>query len=286
MAVETGTYKVGGDGFIGRTFEAPVGCTLDPSKVTANADGYKPIDGLTWVMGPAATARPLPRTNTSAIATASSTTILTVDKASHFVAADVLVVNLPMAQIDLAATWAASDTLDVTVQGLTYSYTSDTATLSEIASDVADGINADATLSAMVSAIASGDSVWVTADDGLSPYTIAVTATTAGDGTAAISGSLTQLTPNQSVGTIAADGVDVANSQLTLAAASAIDLPIGLGVGVATSDILGLIRAELELTQPDNLNQGCFTKVTGVQAAALPYDDGQLKRLFPQIVRV
>ena len=285
MAVEIGTYAIGGDGFIGRNFEAPRGCTLDATKVTANAEGYKPVDGLAWIMGPVDAARPLPRTNTTAAATASSTTVLSVDKASYFVDADVLIVRPPMAQIDLANAWAASDTLDVTIQGLTYQYTSDTATLSEIASDVADGINADASLSPMVSAIASGDSIWLTADDYLTPYTISVSATTAGDGTAAISESLTMLTPNQSVGTIATDGVDVANNQLTLDAASAIDLPIGLPVGVATSDILGLIRAELELTQPDNLNQGCFTKAS-VYTAALPYYDGETDRLFPQIVRV
>lgn len=285
MPTELGTYAVSGEGFTGRIFEAPVHCTLDATKVTADAEGYKPVDALTWIAGPVSAARPLPKTRTTALATASSTTVLSVDKASYFIDGDVLVVPPPMAQIDLTNTWAASDTLDVTVQGLTYQYTSDTATLSEIAANVADGINADATLSQMVEAIATGDSIWVVAKDYLTPYTIGVSATTAGDGAAAISGSLTFLTPNQSVGAVATDGVDVANNQLTLAAASAIDLPVGLSVGVATSDILGIIRAELELTEIDDLNQGCYTKAN-VVTAALPYYDGQTDRLFPQIKRV
>lgn len=261
---------------------SPVSRTLDASLVTADANGKKHfLPGQFY--GEAGTkCRPLPRTKTAEIATAASTTVLTVDNASLFVATDVLYCLAPMAQIDLALVWASGDTLAVVVGGQSYTYTSDTATLADIATAAAAGINASPALSQMVTAVASGAAIWVYAKDFLTPYTIGVTATTAGSGTAVISGSFTTLQAYQSIGTVATAGVNTTNNQLTLTAAASIDLPIDLPIG-AISTPLGMSVSEIDLTSDSTLQDeiiGLYTAASIQSEVVLPYWDGELSRLF------
>ncbi len=285
MATETGIYSVGGEGFIGRFFEAPEGATLDPTKYQANADGYKPVPGLSWIAGDKSAARVLPAGRTTASADAADSEIY-LDIVAPFVDGDVLTVLPPMAYITLALTWAASDTLEVVIGGVTFEYTVASSVISEITVAFAAAVNADPSLSQMVTAIDNNNTVFFVSNDYLTPYTIATTATTAGNGTSTVANSQTSLLPNQSAGTIATNGVDLVAKEITLSGGGlGVSVPAGISIGVPGLSLLGLSRSELELTETDNLNIGVYTKAN-IRSETLPYYDGATDRLFPQIKRV
>lgn len=265
---------------------SPVHVLIDATKCQANADNLKPLLPGTFISGTNDAARPLPRTKISTTAvTASSTTVITVEDASFFVPTDVLRILPPSAEIALTGTWAEADTLTVTVGGVSASYVLDAGdtTRAIAVASAAAAFNADSSLSKMATFLAAGDSLFLYADDFITPYSIAESVVTAGDGDAAVQDSQTVLVPNKTIGTIDTDGVSDANNQITIASAAAYDVPIGMPVGVVSTP-LGMLGSGIDLTF-DAPEQGLYTSGS-VYGDRLPYWDGELKRLFPEITLV
>jgi hypothetical protein len=233
--------------------------------------------------------RPLPRTLLAAALVASTTTTFAVSPktARHFVAGDILTALAPFAVITVTGTWAAADTAQVTIGGRATTATAADAVNANIAILIAAAINADPILNKMVKAIAAGATVIIYALDMRSTYPISTAETAAGS--LPITGSLTALAAGASVGAVVS--VDPLTETITLAAASATSLPVGVPIGVATcspADANGEGYGMLSPKNPVDLEwgtddiYGLFIGAT-VYKDRLPYWDGELAALFPII---
>lgn len=233
--------------------------------------------------------RALPRTTLAAALTASSTTTFAVAKhtARNFIAGETLKVISPYQVFTFAGTWAAADVANAVIDGYTVTTTAVGSTLSVEATAMAAAINADRNLARRVVAIASGAKVYVYAYNMRSLYTTTASETTAGDGTFAAGGAA--MAGNASIGTISS--VDVQAETITLTAASSLTLPIGMKIGVISSNPfdsdgspLGVIspQQEVDLEWGANNIQGLHLCGTFLRAL-MPYIDGELEDLFPEI---
>lgn len=246
-----------------------------------------------------AKARILPRMTTTAATAASGTTItFRAGTAGIFIPTDVLSVIAPSARITISGTWANNNTATATIGG--QQVTSATISTAEIttgggaaaqgtnqivANKLIAAINASPVLYKQVSALSvvSGATdvvIVIWAKDFSSTYTLTSTAT---GGTAVASGSV--LAPNVTIGTIAANGVNATTDVVTISAAS-VSVPSGMPIGVATSlpDNLGLISPEMpiDLLYRESAVFGLYVD-TDVYSGRMPYTDGQLTALYPQI---
>jgi hypothetical protein len=272
---------------------SPRGVDLDPALVSQYA-GAKGIlqkivpPGVFAAAIPGSTKfRPLPRTKLAAASVTSSPT-LTVKKhtAQLFVPGDTLSIPVPFAQITFAAAWVAGETLTITVGGRTFNYVvpspapvDNTALVADVAAKLAKSA-----INGLVEAFASG-SVLTLASliDQTSPFTVAETSTA---GTALpASGNLAQ---GGAIGTVLSVtyNPDTDVHTLTLAANAAIALPIGCPIGDVRYSPVGLgimtPNTAIDLFWEENTMAACFTSCT-VYRARLPYWDGQLAALFPEI---
>lgn len=259
---------------------SPIHRSIDDTLVTANVSGYKPILPGTFFCesGVEGMARPLPRGKVTEAATTASTSVK-VDLASYFTEGDELVVIPPYRLLTLTGTWAANDTLTTVIGGDSITATAAGSSKSAIATLAATNINSDASLSDRVTAIASGDAIYIYSSDSLTQYSLTATATTAGDGDVTVSG--TPLLPNTPIGIV--DAVDVATGALALTSTAAVALPVGMPIGIVAKPI-GMLATGLDLTY-DSLDQGFYVSAT-VYGQRLPYWDGELARRFPEIVLV
>ena len=274
---------------------SPRSFQVDKSKVTsfAGAEGriqriVRPgaFAGSTGVAG---TVRPLPRGKVADNAgVASTTTVISLATANHFIATEELSVLAPYAVLTLAGTWAASDDAVAVIDGVSITYTATGAVLADIATGLAAAINASPYLSRKVMAIADGAVVYVYAKDFESLYTTTASETTAGDGT--LTAGAAAMVAGASIGTIAS--VDADALTVTLSAASAVSLPVGFPIGVAGSlpyddngSGYGMLSPnqtlDLEWSEMENMH-GVFVGAT-VYKDKLPYIDDQLKKLFPEM---
>ncbi len=244
-----------------------------------------------------AKARILPRMTTAAATAASGTSITFKSGTSGiFVASDVLSIIPPSARVNIASAsggWAAGDTITVTLnaQALVYTVVAGdvggtlTATNLNVANKIIAAINASPFLSKLVSGLpvaGSGTSTDIVlwSKDFTSLYSLTV-ADTATNGTATASAA--SFVPNTAVGTISS--VNTATDVVTISAAS-VSVPSGMPLGVATSlpDNLGMLSpaVAIDLLYRESQNYGLYVD-TDVYLNRLPYIDGQLTALYPQI---
>ena len=212
-----------------------------------------------------------------------SDTVVGLDNAQPFVAGDTLAIIAPSAQINLALTWANSDTADITVDGQTVTHTvSGFTSLTALAVAIADQINADPTLSRKVKALPEAQRIHLYALDFLSTYPIVVSEVTAGTGTIDVEDSPTNLQPNRSIGAVSIVSAASTTQSITLTANSALRLPIGMPIGdPAYKPFQGLNNSEHDLEE----GTGSISTVTegATFASRMPYWDGQLASLFRRI---
>ena len=276
--------------------ESPRSFAIDATKVTSfsGADGKTQkiiYPGVFAADAGSGKIRPIPRSLTGAALVASTTTSFTVsaNTARHFIAGEALSVIAPYAVFTFANTWAANDTANAVIDGVTVTTTAAGADLAVEAAAMATAINANIFLKSKVAAIADGTSkVYVYAKDFASFYTTTASETTAGDGTFAAGAAA--MSGNVSIGTI--DSVAVATDTITLTAASSISLPVGFPIGVASvlpydsnGEPFGLLSPNNELDleySPDENIHGVFVGAN-VYRDRLVYVDGQLEALLPEI---
>lgn len=232
--------------------------TVDPAKITADAGGKKIVrPGLILYKIAGATKHRVGiRANLAAAITASSTTSLNLGNigviyqskaAQYFSPGDVVSVLRPYATITLALTWDSDDTVTVVLNGNTRAFTPGSATLATGAATVAAAINANPVFNKIVTAIAAGAIIYLFSTS-REPFSLSISGDgTTGDGTATASA----VTGNVTVGTIDTAGVNVTAGTVTLAAASAVTLPIGAPVGV-DGEPWGLILGAYDAGKADN----------------------------------
>jgi hypothetical protein len=264
--------------------------TLDPSFVQPDADGNQivlpgyPLLAIADNFSRIYPYAPL----TTAITTAS--TALVVTEARFYKPGDTVTVARPYASLTLALTWADGDTATISFDGMTIVHTvSGFTTLTALATAIAATLNAHPGFARRATAIAENQFVHVFGKDGEN-YAISIT----GDGTAG-SGTITtsagNLQPNVTVGTIAANGINVTTKTLTLISAAVIRLPVGapLAIAVNRDNILGITgyqyligSTQSELT-PESNDLPAYYKGE-VHRARLPVFDRWLQEVLTQIV--
>jgi len=243
--------------------------------------------------------RILPRTFAAADL-ALNATALTVRDASIFRTADVLSIIAPSARVNVASSttgWAISDTITVTLDGQAIIYTivaadiggSLTATNQAVALKVAAAIKANPFFTSRVDTLVvagTGTSfdIVLLASSSLRVLFSLSAAKVGANGTVTASGAT--FAPLTAIGTISA--VNPLTNVLTISAA-AISVPVRLPIGVATSlpDDLGMLSPNMpiDLLYRSSDNWALYTDAT-VYRSRLPYWDGQLAALFPEITLV
>lgn len=249
--------------------------------------------------------RLLPRTTVATNAAASATSLVVKAGTSGiFVPNDVLSIIAPSARVNIVSTsggWADADTVTVTINGIavvTPIASGDiggslTVTNANVAAKVLATIKANPYLrnkvdgSVIAGATTSSDIVlWSTDFSSLRTLAAADTGT---NGTATASAAA--FAPNTAIATISA--VNTVTDTLTIGAA-AVSVPAGLPIGVATSYPIdangvpfGLISPSiaLDLLYRESQNYGLYTDIS-VYRQRLPYWDGELSALFPEITLV
>jgi hypothetical protein len=249
--------------------------------------------------------RLLPRTVVATNSAASATSLVVKPGTSGiFVANDALSILAPSARVNIVSAssgWADADTVTVTVSGIvvvTAIATADiggslTATNATVAAKVLAAIKANPYLRSRVdgrviagSTTSSDIVLWSTDFSSMRTLTAADTGT---NGTATASSGT--FVPNAAIATISA--VNTATDTLTIGSAS-ISVPAGVPIGVSTSypydangTPYGLISPSqaADLLYRESQNYGLYTDAT-VYRARLPYWDGELAALFPEITLV
>lgn len=269
---------------------SPRSVELDPALVT----GYVGAQGIAQKLVPpgafaafipgSSKFRVLPRTRLTA---ASSSATLSVSKhtAQFFVPGDTLSVVAPFSKITLAGTWVAGDSITFTVDGKPWTYVVGVAAITptDIAADIALKIK-KSLLNATIEAAASGTDVnLISLEDDTAAFTVAKTST-AGTALPAIG----NLAYGPAIGTVQSvlydPNTDIHQIVLTAVPVSAIPagVPIGdLRYSPANEGMMTPNTCQ-DLMWANNTFVVCFTSLT-VYGQRLPYWDGQLARLYPEI---
>lgn len=268
---------------------SPIHRTINLDYVSADSDGRKFLPAGTFYsdLG-GGYARPLPRTKVTADV-GTGTPTLPVTTPQNFIVGDVLLALIPFGKVTIASSsggWAAADTITVTLNSLTYVYTvlaediggSLSATNTNIAAKVVALLNAQA--SKYVTATANAGVVQLLSATGQA-YSLAAS-DTGTNGTATASGSA--LVGGGSVGTVLSVNVDA--KTITLAANNATALFSGQAIGAIGSPLGMMVQSLLlDAGAPfvgDMPEQGLYTSAS-VRLELLPYYDGEIKALLPEI---
>ena len=266
---------------------APKGLTMDLTYLIADSDGNKYVKaGAILSKLSTGKGRVLGLTRLAAIATSSSTTELTVDDGLIFKAGEAIIVARPYATITLALTWDTDDTMTCTLDGQAFTVTPGSATVATGATNAAAALNALPQFAAKAEAYATGAIIYVFSKT-LDTYSFAASEATTGDGTATASGTV--LLSGVSVGAVHGTTAPTATS-LTLAAASAVTLPIDTPIGVYCdpNDIYGLTANKHLLastaSEIDEMVNDLAAYDEGVfYQSRLPYWDNAIAAALPKI---
>jgi len=241
--------------------------------------------------------RILPRMTTRTATAASATSIsFPVGTAGIFIPTDVLSIIAPSVRLTISSSssgWAASDTITITVNGVAVTYAvvagdiggSLAATNTNVANKVIGAIAANPYASRLVSGLSvAGTSpamvivFWAKDFTSLYSFTTSVSST---NGTSTASAAV--FAPNAAIGTISA--VNTVTDVVTISAAS-VSVPLGMPIGVAASspENLGMLSPEvpIDLLYRESQNYALYLE-GDVYGSRLPYMDGQLAALYPEI---
>jgi hypothetical protein len=238
--------------------------------------------------------RILPRMTTRTATAASATSIsFPVGTAGIFIPTDVLSIIAPSVRLTIStssttAGWAANDTITVTVNGVAVTYTvvagdiggSLAATNTNVANKVIGAIAANPYTSRLVSGLSVAGVIVFWAKDFTSLYSF-TTSVLSTNGTSTASAAV--FAPNAAIGTISA--VNTVTDVVTISAAS-VSVPLGMPIGVAASspENLGMLSPEvpIDLLYRESQNYALYLE-GDVYGSRLPYMDGQLAALYPEI---
>jgi hypothetical protein len=238
--------------------------------------------------------RILPRMTTRTATAANATSIsFPVGTAGIFIPTDVLSIIAPSVRLTISSSgqgWSASasDTITVTVNGVAVTYTvvagdiggSLAATNTNVAAKVIGAIAANPYTSRLVSGLSVAGVIVFWAKDFTSLYSF-TTSVSSANGTSTASAAV--FAPNAAIGTISA--VNTVTDVVTISAAS-VSVPLGMPIGVAASspENLGMLSPEvpIDLLYRESQNYALYLE-GDVYGSRLPYMDGQLAALYPEI---
>jgi len=271
-------------------FKAPISRTVDTSFLQFDENGdilVKP--GSIWAAIPnSKLVRPYPLTTVASALAASDTTI-TVADAKLFRLGGALVVMRPSSRLTIAGTPANTNTITVVVEGQSVVTTLDAttgATTTTAAAAVAAVINASS-LRDKVQAIAAAAIVHIFSKT-QAPYTLTTSVTGGGATSTALNAVMQE---NVVIGSIhAVTPINAVTNVITLAAGSAIALPVGAPIGIATlpSQILGisvtrqLVASNQKFLEPITNDIAAYTEAD-IYTSLIPYWDAWVSQALPQI---
>lgn len=254
--------------------ESVAGVHIEAANVGFNQKGVKAVPAGLFLSQVAGVKRFLPRAKTGSALTTSSDNF-EVAYPELFLPGDVLYHLEPVATITLAATWAAGDTLSVSLGNYSYTLETTQASPTTVAAEYVAGFNASTLGSVARASNAAG--VISIYSKGSTPV-VSAFALTAGDGTA---------TPTQFnatpilIGTI--DRIDHVNSTIYLVANSAINLAEGAQFGTLTDAIYGLHAHVVDFSDRPSVDLNAVHGASKVYEVSLPYWDHDLKEKFPKL---
>jgi len=271
-------------------FKAPISRTVDTSFLQFDENGdilVKP--GSIWAaITGSKLVRPYPLTTVASALAASDTTI-TVADAKLFRLGGALVVMRPSSRLTIAGTPASTNTITVVVEGQSVVTTLDAttgATTTTAAAAVAAVINASS-LRDKVQAIAAAAIVFIFSKTQI-PYTLTTSVTGGGATSTALNAVMQE---NVVIGSInAVTPINAITNVITLAAGSAIALPVGAPIGIATlpSQILGisvtrqLVASNQKFLEPITNDIAAYTEAD-IYTSLIPYWDAWVSQALPQI---
>lgn len=260
--------------------------TLDTTKVQLNANGQKFLPAGTIIQRlPSGLGAPLARTTTFE-PVATNETEIDVFNSAFFANSNPIVVTAPYASVTFGGTWANTETATLTIAGQASIHTALTAHLGTLdALATAAKTTFEAALGHLITILQDGTTLYLLSRNGAN-HAIAV-AETAASGTFTITGGVSTLQSNVSVGTIAAaNGVNAVATQptITLAANASVPLPLGMPIGVNGGVIWGMTLRMIDLLETSD-DIACYT-AGAVYGDRLPYWDASIQAALPEITLV
>ena len=267
-------------------FNATKSVTLEAQYIGLNSSGLKVTQAGLFLAEVGGVNRFLPRDVIQTAVTNGVTTGLEVTMPELFLPNDDIYHLEATGLITLASAWAAGDTVTITFIepslgiNVSYTHTQVGADLAALDDELVAALNTSTNPLYKYARFEVGGAGEVEVYSKGLEFNMVVAATTAGAGTATVTNQLDS-TPVL-VGTISA--VDYANSTLTLAAASAIDLAVGARVGVLASNIYGLYNHSKDWTDIPSCDLKAIERADRIYMQALPYYDAELDARFPNMI--
>jgi hypothetical protein len=266
-------------------YRAPISRTIDLDFIQADANGSKFLKAGSIICNIPNSdfVRVLPVTKVAA-AVAVNDTAVTVTDASVFKSGGTLTILRPFGTLTFGGNPIADNTVTLALQSqnLTYTILASDTTTTIAATSFAAFINAGVA-SDKVSAIAAGPIVNIYSKTG-----IAYTFTTSVTGTGISSTASNTVMQERAIGTI--NGINTTTNVITLAAGSAVALPIGapIGVSVKSSDILGLTVQKVLVGSTQTLldaltNDIAVYNYADIYTSLIPYWDAAIAAALPRI---
>jgi hypothetical protein len=254
--------------------------TIDGTNIGQQTSGEREIKSGLFVSKVGSEIRYLPRTVVTTGATTSERAIV-VTLPELFKVGDVLYPVEPYALVTLGGTIASTETLTITLAGISHVFTSAGTDLAVAATGLASLINAHPLTKQIARAVAVGSTIWIYALDGRSALSLAVAEGGSASTIAITTGGSALVVPNTAIGTIAA--ITMSTSTLTIAADAAIAVPVGQKIGVRVDEVYGLDISSHNFTDERVQNLAVYGAANAVRTQHLPYLDGELELRFPRM---
>jgi hypothetical protein len=266
-------------------FNAEKSVRIAATTVGLNSEGIKAVPAGLFVANVGGTDRFLPRDEVRATAIGTGSTLVKVNYPELFQVGDVLYGVEPQGLITLADTWAADDTVRIELRERSlgieteYTHTQVGANLAALDDEIVTALNLSTNPLAKYARFEVGTEGQIVVFSKGLQFELAVTATTAGNGTAVVTTQV-DATPRL-VGTVAS--IDYADKEITLGANAAIAVAVGGKIGTLTQEIYGLYNHSIDFTDKPVCVIKAIDRADRVYLTALPYFDHQLMARFPRM---
>jgi hypothetical protein len=255
--------------------------TIDGSGIQVNATSTeKEVRAGMFVCKVGNDFRYLPRTDVTAGATTSEA-VITVDIPEVFKVGDVLYPVELYALITLGGTIASTESMTITISGVTNTFVSTSTSLDAMATGLVNAINNHPITKQLVRAVANASTIWIYGLDGISNYSVAVAENSASGTITITTGGAALVVPNTAIGTISS--INMTNDRITLTANAAIAVPVGMKIGVRIDDFYGLDVSSRNFTDFAIAEIATYECANAVRTQFLPYLDGDVRRRLPRM---
>lgn len=265
-------------------FNATKGVTIESTNVGLNSRGKKVVPAGLFLAKVGGTNRFLPRDYVQADVTSSPN--IEVSMPEIFLAGDEIYHLEPSGLITLANTWAANDTITIRFSepslgiNVSYTHTQAGANLAALDDELVAALNEATNPLYPFARFEVGSTGQIIPYTRGLVFTMSVTATTAGDGTATVTTAISNAPVL--LGTVSS--VDFANSTLVLGANSAINLKAGARIGTLVEEVYGLYNHSKDFSDRNIDTLKAIDRCDRVYKSGMPYFDYELASRFPNMI--